>query len=236
MTSEFSELPTFDLGLSSGFEEDVMHGSVRARAGVKVFQEVSFAQHADLYDTLSTGQKPHSLFISCSDSRIVPAWLTASKPGDFFVVRNVGNLVPAYVTGQSSPEAAAIEYALGVLGIEHVVICGHSNCGAMKAVLGGSLPEDSPLSPWLSAAPHEFAKDLRSSSAGEPEVGLRRLAEQNVRTQMEHLKSHPAAERAAAEGRLTVSGWYYDIGRGQVWSVPDSARESAVPVINGGGP
>ncbi len=120
--------------------------------GVHKFQQEVFGTHQELFARLATSQTPHTLFITCSDSRINPNMLTQAKPGEIFILRNAGNIVPNY-TDLVGGEAATIEFAVAGLGIEHIVVCGHSNCGAIKAVLNPELSRNLPaLTKWLGHA------------------------------------------------------------------------------------
>jgi carbonic anhydrase len=125
-------------------------------AGVHKFQQRELGRYRELFHRLSTdGQNPHTLFITCSDSRVLAELITQSKPGDLFVVKNVGNLVPpATVTGSTNSTAAAIEFAVGTLGVNDVVVCGHSQCGAMAALLSGVAAKEAQphLNAWLELA------------------------------------------------------------------------------------
>ncbi len=159
-------------------------------------------------------QKPHTLLITCADSRIDPEALTQSGPGQIFVTRNIGNMVPPYgeVLGGVS---AVIEYAVDALGVQHAVICGHTDCGAMKGMLAqpGALDSMPTVKSWLRNA--DAAKRAAATVDG-GEATLKTVTEQNVILQMQHLRTHPSVAAAIARGALTVSGWVYDIQHGDV--------------------
>ncbi|GGD98596.1 carbonic anhydrase [Polymorphobacter glacialis] len=190
-------------------------------AGVVRFQRDVFPDKRELFAKLSTGQKPEALFITCSDSRIELGMLTQSQPGDLFVVRNAGNIVPPH-SNTTGATTAAIEFAVTGLGIEHIVICGHTDCGAMK---GAIAPEK------LDAMPH--VRDWLGYARAAVEIvdaigdGLNdhdrmlMLLEQNVMLQLNHLKTHPAVAVAMARGKLTLHGWVYDIGEGEILALDD---------------
>ncbi|MGW2592081.1 carbonic anhydrase [Streptomyces sp. NPDC001515] len=177
--------------------------------GVARFQEDVFPAKAQLFARLATHHAPHTLFIGCSDARVVPELITGAEPGELFVVRTAGNLVPAYTPGADGV-AAGIEYAVGVLGVRDVVVCGHSACGAMTA-----LAEDHDLS----GAP-AVAGWLRLADASVARTGARgdvpALVRQNVLAQLATLATHPSVARALAERRLALHGWVYDIATGRV--------------------
>ena len=198
----------------------------RLKAGARRFQEEVHAGRAKEYERAEAEpQRPHTLFITCADSRIDPEAITSSGPGNIFVTRNVGNMVPAYgeMLGGVS---AVIEYAVMALKVKHVVVCGHSDCGAMKALLNpGSTAGMPTVSSWLTngkaaltIAESTFQKDER------PSERLRHLTEQNVLMQLTHLKTHPSVAGALARRELTISGWVYSIGTGEIRIAEDTDR------------
>lgn len=185
-------------------------------ARTKEFLKTDYETRRDLFAELATGQSPKTMMITCSDSRINPSLLTQTEPGELFVVRNAGNLVAPFAEGsESSGEWATIEYALSVLKVSEVIVCGHSDCGAMKAVLGGQPTGLKAVDAWL-------------QHAAAPEQGccLDSLIATNVRTQVENLLSHPIVREAVDEGRLSLHGWVYHIGSGRVEEVPTPALAS----------
>jgi carbonic anhydrase len=182
--------------------------------GLHNFRREAFPQKRALFEKLATGQAPRILFITCSDSRVAPHLLTNSEPGDIFVVRNAGNLIPSY--GHGSGEEASIEFAVQGLGVTDVVVCGHTDCGAMKGLLDldnvkQSLPA---VGRWL-----EHARDTRAVVEATGPTDERRLAftiEVNVLRQLDHLRSHPAIAAGLAKGSLALHAWVYGIGTGSV--------------------
>ena len=151
------------------------------------------------------------MFIACADSRIVPELITQSSPGDLFVTRNVGNVVPPY--GQmNGGVSTAIEYAVLALGVQHIIICGHSDCGAMRAVLNpASLKKMPTVKAWLHHV--EVAKTMvqdNCNCATEAE-SMHVLTEENVIAQLQHLRTHPSVASRMANGHLFIHGWVYDI-------------------------
>lgn len=183
----------------------------RLKEGVRRFQTEVYPTHSEEYQYAATHpQKPHTLIITCADSRIDIETVTGSNPGEIFIARNVGNLVPAYgeMLGGVS---AVIEYAVSALKVQHVVVCGHMDCGAMKALKANDSSLDSlpTVKSWLTnaTAAHSVAASL--TGGGEPD--LHTLTEQNVLLQLSHLQTHPAVRGAMARGELTISGWVYDI-------------------------
>lgn len=199
--------------------------------GVMQFQREVFPEQRSDFARLAHEQKPHTLFIACADSRVVPELITQSEPGELFVCRNIGNIVPAYgeMLGGVS---AVIEYAVVALDVDHIVVCGHSGCGAMKAL---AHPEDKLLdcmptvTSWLrnALAARSVVCTLHPHLQGEAMVEA--LVEQNVLTQLGHLRTHPAVAARLASGGLELHGWVYDIGSGQIEIIDERTRQM-VPV------
>lgn len=194
----------------------------RLKFGIQKFHSEVYVNRADAYrDAVSKPQAPHTLIVACADSRVDVETLTSSGPGDVFIARNVGNMVPAYgdVPGGVS---AVIEYAVDALKVQHIVVCGHSDCGAMKALVNpppaGQMPY---VRRWLT---HGMAA-LRVAEAICKETGkdlLTVLTEQNVLMQLAHLRTHPHVAGALARREMTLSGWVYEIGSGEVRIWEDS--------------
>ena len=187
------------------------------RQGVHRFRNEVFPAKRELYERLAEKQIPHALFLTCGDSRIDPSALTSTDPGEIFVERTPGNIVPFYSDNVAVGVSASIEYAVVVLGVNDIVVCGHSACGAMKALLH---PEELNFIPatarWLSYAEPamHLLKERFPDLHGEER--LKRLSELNVIEQMAHLHTHPAVESRVREGRLGLHGWYYEIHTGIV--------------------
>jgi carbonic anhydrase len=187
--------------------------------GVRRFRAEVYPERAEIFaQAASEPQRPHTLFIACADSRVDPNVITSSGTGEVFVTRNIGNMVPIYgeMLGGVS---AVVEFAVSSLGVKHVVICGHSDCGAMKALLQPESVASMPtVTSWLKNAQAALWEAKRVHEA-QPESGrtlLEELTEQNVLVQIQHLKTHPSVKGAIARGEVTVSGWVYEIGRGEV--------------------
>jgi carbonic anhydrase len=186
--------------------------------GVHRFQSSVFSERKALFEKLAGGQNPHTLFITCADSRIDPTLLTQMGPGDLFILRNAGNLVPAYGR-EYGAEAAGIEYALAALGVEHIVICGHSHCGAMTALIDPKSAEGLPaVEDWLThaAATRRLVVDNYPDHA--PEELLNVTIQENVLMQLENLRTHPMVASRLASGRLRLHGWVYKIETGEVFA------------------
>ena len=206
--------------------------------GLFTFQREVFPRRMTEFQRLANGQSPEVLFITCSDSRIVPDLLTQTNPGDLFICRNAGNIVPSHgdVNGGVS---ATIEYAVMALGVRDIVVCGHTDCGAMKAVLDPSLVRPMPnVASWLrhaDAARQVIAENYQHLSGDEL---LHAAIQENVLAQLENLKTHPSVAARLRRGDLELHGWVYDIGQGTVsaWlpeekrfvSLEESARHSEV--------
>ncbi len=199
----------------------------RLKDGVQRFQVEVHARNAEHYNRVaSSPQRPHTLMIACADSRVDVEAITSSKPGELFVMRNIGNMVPAYGEMMGGV-SAVIEYAVAGLGVQHIVVCGHSDCGAMKALLHPQSTDQMPaVRNWLrnGRAALEVAESLASADEA-PDQRLRRLTEENVLLHMAQLKTHPSVAGAIARGRLTVSGWIYEIGTGDGRIAQDGTRD-----------
>ena len=205
------------------------------KAGVRRFRTKVYPEHEDIYlKAASEPQQPHALIVTCADSRIDIETITQSMPGDVFVTRNVGNLVPAYgeMLGGVS---AVIEYAVTALKVQHVVICGHSDCGAMKGLLHPEALEKLPtVKTWLTNAHAALSvADSLANGDEKPMDRLQRLTEENVLLQLQHLRTHPSVAGAMAREELTISGWVYDIGKGEVRISEDGGRVFVPVTIEG---
>jgi carbonic anhydrase len=195
------------------------------KAGVRRFQTEVYPERAEMYAAAATQpQRPHTLFITCADSRIDPNEITGSGTGEVFVTRNIGNMVPAYGEMLGST-TAVIEFAVNSLGVQHIVVCGHSDCGAMKALLDEKSVEKLPtVKNWLKNA-HAALTVAQIVHERDPSRELIKVVtEQNVLLQMQHLKTHPSVAGAIALGELSLSGWIYDIGSGGVRVAEDGSR------------
>lgn len=198
--------------------------------GVGAFHEKYYRARRELFERLAAGQQPVALFITCSDSRIDPNLLTQTGPGELFVLRNAGNIVPPYAAGVGG-ECATIEYAVAALNVKEVVVCGHSHCGAMKALLQRESVSGLPaVASWLRHA-EQLPCKVRGErgGAGETEL-LDALVERNVLDQLENLRTHPAVAARLADETLRLQGWVYRIAEGDV-AVYDSAHARFVPAL-----
>lgn len=195
----------------------------RLKEGARRFRAEVHAERAEEYElAATTPQEPHTLVIACADSRVDVEAITSAKPGEVFVTRNIGNMVPAYgeMLGGVS---AVIEYAVSALKVRHVVVCGHTDCGAMKGLLNPESTASMPtVQTWLrnGKAALSVAESLAKKDE-KPSARLRRLTEQNVLMQVAHLKTHPSVAGALARNELSISGWVYEIGTGDVCVAED---------------
>ncbi|MFI7387777.1 carbonic anhydrase [Streptomyces sp. NPDC049813] len=169
-----------------------------------------FGQRPEEFARLAEGQSPQVLFITCSDSRVVPALITGARPGELFELRTAGNFVPDPAGGPCG-ESATIEYAVEVLGVQDVVVCGHSHCGAVGALVrGDDLTAVPAVRDWLAhAAGHPVGGDPADPAVADA-VRL------HVLTQLERLRSYPCVQRRLADGRVRLHGWYYEVHTGRV--------------------
>lgn len=189
--------------------------------GVVEFRKKDFEEHKELFGSLGRKQKPHTLFISCSDSRVVPNMITKTLPGELFIIRNVANMVPIFrLADEYLSTTSAIEYAVQVLAVENIIICGHSNCGGCAALHRSkeeliTLPH---THKWLELAlpvKQQVEKQLPEDDPAAREW----LTEQtNIVEQMKHLLSYPYIAEAYTEGRLDIQGWYYIIETGEIFN------------------
>jgi carbonic anhydrase len=193
------------------------------KAGVTRFTERVFPRRQALFRKLANAQSPDALFLTCADSRVVPALITQTGPGQLFVERNPGNLVPIY-SEQSVGVSASIEYAISALKVRHVVICGHTDCGVIKGLLHpekiSSLPAVARWMEFASAARHKLSKDYRHVPEDQQQSVLTEL---NVLAQIDNLHTHPSVQRAIQENRLEIHAWVYHIHSGEVWSFKPEA-------------
>ncbi len=171
----------------------------------------TFGQRPEEFARLAEGQSPEVLFITCADSRVVPALITGARPGQLFELRTAGNIVPPYSSGTPTGEAATIEYAVEVLGVKHIVVCGHSHCGAVGAVVrGDDLNAVPAVRDWLAYA----ADQPTCSDPADPTVA--EAVQNHVLTQLLRLRSYPCIDKRLAESQLELHGWYYEVHTGAV--------------------
>ncbi|WP_060882964.1 carbonic anhydrase [Streptomyces caniscabiei] len=170
----------------------------------------TFGQRPEEFARLAEGQSPEVLFITCSDSRVVPALITGARPGELFELRTAGNIVPPYTADRPTGETATIEYAVEVLGVTDIVVCGHSHCGAVGALVRGDDLDAVPaVRDWLT-----HATPRPQGAVEDPTVADG--VQNHVLSQLLRLRSYPCVEKRLADGRLRLRGWYYEVHTGAV--------------------
>lgn len=196
--------------------------------GVVRFRNEDFLEHQKLFSELGETQDPHTLFIGCSDSRLVPNLITNTLPGELFVVRNIANLVPPYrVSAEFAATTAAIEYAVVVLNVENIVVCGHSNCGGCSTLY---LPEEKlneipNVKKWLELAEPIKKKVLEEVKDEDEKIRNWHTELLNVVEQLKHLLSYPFIKERYDRGEIKLYGWYYVIETGDVYDYDIETRE-----------
>ena len=199
--------------------------------GISRFKAEVFPRERPVYEGLARdGQKPQALVISCSDSRVVPEIVTGSGPGDLFVTRNAGNIVPPYSDTADGGVTSAIEYAVVGLGVEHIVVCGHTDCGAMKALLHPeTLAEMPTVAKWLGHCRCSIGVFREAHDDLSDKEAARVLAMENVAAQLTHLRTHPCVASRVATGALTLHGWVFEIETGTLLAL-DGASGAFSPI------
>lgn len=187
------------------------------------FEKTVFPSSGELFAKLSSqGQAPKALMISCADSRIVPEQILQAEPGELFVCRNAGNIVPPFAT-MNGGVSSTVEYAVAALGVRDIIVCGHSDCGAMKGLSDLSLVSAMPnVAAWLrhgSAAAH-VVDTCHPNLEGAQRV--RALSLENIIAQLNHLRTHPSVAAAIARGEMSLHGWFVDIAAGVVLGLDGS--------------
>lgn len=188
----------------------------RLLEGIHQFRTQHFPSHREFFERLAHDQHPQALFITCSDSRVNPNLITQTDPGDLFIHRNAGNIVPPH--GVSCGEAATIEYAVTALGVQDIIVCGHTGCGAMRAVIEPQTIESMPsVRAWLAHA-DATARILADNYAHlDDEKRWRVAVEENVLVQIENLRTLPVVASAMVRRELRIHGWVYKIETGEVF-------------------
>ncbi|TCL70875.1 carbonic anhydrase [Hydrogenispora ethanolica] len=196
--------------------------------GLIKFREHDFEIHKELFRQLSKSQNPHTLFIGCSDSRLVPNLITQTLPGELFMVRNIANIVPPYRESQEYlATTSAIEYAVNVLEVQNIIVCGHSNCGGCKALYasGEALSAIPHTRKWLELA-GRVKETVLSQVTAEDAAKREWMTEQaNVVEQLKHLLTYSFIREKYAQRRLAINGWYYMIETGEVYIYNKESQE-----------
>jgi carbonic anhydrase len=193
--------------------------------GVSRFRKDVYPRHQDLFKKLAVGQRPEALFITCADSRIDPCLLTQTKPGELFICRVIGNIVPPYPDSLGGV-SATIEYAVGVLRVPDVIVCGHTDCGVIKGALHpDALSSFAAVFSWLRYA------NVQNRQAHPSSELLLAVTEENVVTQLKNLRTHPSVANRLHEGNLALHGWVYHIGSGVVTAYDEKSGRFEVPEV-----
>jgi carbonic anhydrase len=199
----------------------------KLEAGIHHFQANYFARNKGLFEDLaSRGQRPETLFITCSDSRVIPELITNAAPGELFIVRNIGNIVPDVERGVLGGVSAAIEYAVEVLKVGHVIVCGHTGCGAIDAILNPDrIAHLKFVSRWV-AASSKIPGLLRERYGHlDGEARMTAAVEENVLLQLENLRTFDFVSERLDKGALTMSGWVFKIATGEIFDFePESGQ------------
>lgn len=188
--------------------------------GIVKFRQVDFDTHKILFKELKNRQNPHTLFISCSDSRVDPNLITKTLPGELFIIRNIANIVPPYRnTADYVSTTSAIEYAVLELEVENIIVCGHSNCGGCAACLKTSeslnyLPH---TKKWLELSYPVRDRIINEISPNQPETRQWMMEQGNVVEQLKNLMTYPYIKERAYNGQLKISGWHYIIESGEIF-------------------
>lgn len=205
--------------------------------GIHKFHESYFIREEDFFKNLSHSQDPEVLFITCSDSRVDPNLVTQSRPGELFIVRNVGNIIPPYdAIKDKNSVVAAIEFAVLVLKVKDIILCGHSNCGAINSLYmdDKELCKMPHLRDWLKIASpvKEMISSVYPDLAG---ISLnRKTEEENILFQLRNIETYPFVVQALNDGKLHIHGWYYDIGTGAVYSY-NPVKDAFEKIVYDGG-
>lgn len=200
--------------------------------GIHRFRTEIFDQQRGLFSQLAEGQAPSTLFITCSDSRVVPNLFTQTDPGELFTLRNAGNIVPPYGASNGG-ESPTIEYAVSVLGVQHIVVCGHSGCGAVQALLHPETVAHMPsIANWLTQAEatRRILQENYPDLSGDALLNV--AIQENVLVQIENLETHPAVRARLGRGMLTLHAWVYKFETGQVFAY-SSEKKRFLPISDG---
>ena len=201
--------------------------------GIVEFRKKVRPVYRETFARLALGQAPDALLIACSDSRVAPNLFASTEPGDLFVIRNVGNVIaPCGKDGRSlsdESEAAAIEFATSVLRVSDIIVCGHSECGAMRALMDErKSPETPHLHAWLRHA-EEALRQVREGARMKADLPLHHhLSQFNVLRQLDHLRTYPVVQESLKTRRLRVHAWWFDIAQAEVLAYDERARQFVV--------
>ncbi len=197
--------------------------------GIVEFRQKALPGYRETFAKLALGQAPNALFIACSDSRVAVNVFASTNPGDLFVVRNVGNMIPPAdekgISTADESEAAALEFALGRLEVHDIIVCGHSECGAIGALVEGREKIASPnLRAWLRHGEDSLLEDRSPLLVEGPGERHNRISQRNVLTQMDHLRTYPTVQRQISERKLNLHGWWFELKTASVYAYENEAR------------
>jgi carbonic anhydrase len=197
--------------------------------GVHRFRQDEFGKYQAMFRRLSRhGQKPHTLFITCADSRVLAELITHSNPGDLFVIKNIGNIVPSSDGGGDfNSTAAGIEFATEILGVSDIVVCGHSQCGAINALMSDQCQTNlKHLHNWVQlAAPVRDLINTKYSHLKSADARIRAAEEENVLFSIERLHTYECVQRKLAEGTLRLHAWFFKIATGELFAYQPEQRQ-----------
>lgn len=180
------------------------------------FEKSVFPSQGALFSKLAGGQSPKALMISCADSRVVPEQIMQAEPGELFVCRNAGNIVPPFSTANGGV-TSTVEYAVAALGVRDIIVCGHSGCGAMKALMNPHMTDGMPnVAAWLRHSHAAESVVTHSYPHLEEDDRVRAATLENVVVQLQHLRTHPSVAAGIARGEISLHGWFADIHAGQI--------------------
>jgi carbonic anhydrase len=201
--------------------------------GVAQFVQTVQQEEQELFARLAASQDPDVLFVTCSDSRIAPHLMTQTGPGDLFVIRNAGNIIPPHDEQRATGEAATVEYATSALGVKDIIVCGHSNCGAMNGLLNlGEVAKSLPVvEKWLDHCAGTLRIAREQLDHLSPDARLDRTIELNTLAQLSNLRTHPSVAARLKRGDIRLHAWVYDIASGHVRAF-DSERGEFVSLVD----
>ncbi|MBK6974899.1 MAG: carbonic anhydrase [Candidatus Methylophosphatis roskildensis] len=210
-----------------------MKDVARFIAGFERFHEKYFSEDRALFEQLKHGQNPKALIVACADSRVDPALLTGAEPGDVFVVRNVANLVPPYEPGGSFASVpAALEFAVLSLGIEHIIVLGHGQCGGIRALMGGTDSQTEFIGKWVGIARRARERVLAELPSKPLALQERACEQAGILVSLENLMTYPWIAQRVEAGAIHLHGWYFDIAAGALMHY-EPARNAFEPAAPG---
>jgi carbonic anhydrase len=221
---------------STTSQQDLLNETLNFARSHQDFRDLHFKQHeAEFVRLIKEGQNPKILFIGCSDSRVVPELILNARPGDIFVIRTAGNFVPPFLPQSADGVSATLQFAVEVLNVPHIIVCGHSHCGAIRGLFQDLDPTKlGILKQWIKLGEDAKHLTMQTAKPNTPQEDIYVTAEEiNVLVQLEHLMSFPFVKKAVNEGKIALHGWYFDIERGNLLYY-DTEKNRFVPLIEKG--